>query len=427
MRTVIEATAIEATAIEATARRARWAITAVFGGNGLLISSLVSRTPSLELDLHLSAGQLGLTSALFGAAAVIAMQTTGRLAARIGSRPIVRLAMLVLPVALVGVGLAPGIAQLIALQLAFGAAQGMLDVTMNAHAVAIERALSRHIMNGCHAAWSIGAVVGSLLGSGAAQAGLARWVHYTLVAAVLLPVMLAAGRGLLPANADRNADRNAADTVPGDAPRPRPRAGWTRQLLVLGAMGAIVLTAEAAVANWSGVFLHDYLDASLGVAALGYFAFAGSQTAGRLVGDRLLAHGSSALVLRIGTLVAAGGLAIVVLSPWAALGVAGFAVLGLGLATPLPTLFGVVGHLGENRDGGSAVTSAVMVARFGTMTFTGLLMGPAIIGWVAELVGLAWTLAALIPLLVVVAAAAGATTRPRPLSPAPEPDLARTA
>ena len=77
-------------------------------------------------------------------------------------------------------------------------------------------------------------------------------------------------------------------------------------------MGATVLTVEAAVANWSGVFLHENMRTSLGVAALGYVAFTGCQTAGRLVGDRLLARGSAARLLRTGTVVAAGGLAVVV-------------------------------------------------------------------------------------------------------------------
>src|SRR4051812_29808469 len=137
--------------------------------------------------------------------------------------------------------------------------------------------------------------------------------------------------------------------------------------------------------------------------------------------SRTPSRGSAARLLRLGTLVAAGGLAVVVLSPWAALGVAGFAVLGIGLATPLPVLFGVVGHLGGEGGGAEGPGSAVMVARFGTMTFTGLLLSPAIIGWAAEMVGLTWTLAALIPLLLGVAAAAGVAARPeaRPAGPVP--------
>jgi MFS family permease len=399
-------------AAASTAVRARWAITAVFGGNGLLVASLAVRTPSLKLDLGLSAGRLGLASTLFGLSAVAAMQSTGGLAARLGSGSIVRVVIPLLPVLLVGVGVAPGFAQLAIVMVVFGAVYGTLDVTMNAHAVAVERVLDRHIMNGCHAAWSIGAVAGSLLGSGAAQAGMSRSVHYAVLAAVLVPTALLGGRALLPAHVDRSTETASEERI-----RAGWRTGWTRRVLLFGAMGASVLTVEAAVANWSGVFLHEHLSASLGVAALGYVAFTGCQTAGRLVGDRLLARGSAARLLRVGVLAAGGGLALVVLSPTAGLAVAGFAVLGLGLATPLPILFGVVGHLGAGPRGGQGAGAAASLARFSTMTYAGILLAPAIIGWFAELVGLTWTLAGLIPLLGGVAAVAGAATRPGDRAP----------
>ncbi|GIH15916.1 MFS transporter [Rugosimonospora africana] len=403
-----------------SAVRARWAVTTVFGGNGLIIASLAVRTPSLKLDLGLSPGQLGLVTALFGIPAVLAMQTVGGLAARVGSAWIVRVAMLVLPIALVGVGLAPGLGSLVAIQLVFGAVHGTLDVTMNAHAVAVERELGRHIMNSCHAAWSIGSVTGALLGSAAAQLGMSRPVHYTILAAVLVPVGLLCGPALLPATVDRHAadspasvDRHAADS-PGAGTHARTgwRAGWTRKIVLFGAMGATVLTGEAAVANWSGVFLHDHLGASLGLAGLGYVAFTGCETAARLVGDRLLTRGSAACLLRVGTVTAAAGFAVVVASPWPALGIVGFAVVGLGLATPLPVLFGVVGHLGADGSGTRGAGAAAMVARFSTMTYSGILLAPAVIGWVTDLVGLTWTLAGLIPLLAAVAYGAGTATRP---------------
>ncbi|MGN9910383.1 MFS transporter [Phytohabitans sp. LJ34] len=374
------------------AMRARWAITAVFGGNGLLIASLVARTPQLKLDLDLSPAQLGLTSAAFGVAAVVAMQGAGALAARVGSGWVVRLAVLVLPVALIGIGGAPSLVSLMLLLLGFGAVHGLLDVTMNAHAVAVERVLGRPIMNGCHAAWSIGAVVGSLVGSAAAHAGTSRSLHYAVLAAALLPAALACGRLLLPGYADRRGVR---------ARRSSPRDGWSRRIVVFGAMGATVLTVEAAVANWSGVYLHENLGAPLGAASLGYLAFTACQTAGRLVGDRLQAGRDAAKLVVAGTLVAVAGLAAVVLSPSPAVAVVGFAVVGVGLATPLPVLFGVVGH-----HGAAGAGAAVAVARFSTMTYTGILVAPAVIGWVAELIGLTWTLAGLIPLLALVARAA---------------------
>jgi hypothetical protein len=377
--------------------RARWAITGIFGGNGLLIASFAVRTPSLKLDLGLTTGQLGLLSALFGVSAVVAMQTTGRLVGRFGSGSVVRAVSVVLPVALVVVGAAPGLLSLAMAQLLFGALHGTLDVAMNANAVTVERSLRRPILNGCHAAWSIGAVTGSLLGSAVVQLGLSRAHHYLVLAVLLIPLAWRAGRSL----------HCSSHVV---APRQSWWRGWTPRVVLFGAMGATVLTAEAAVANWSGIFLHDHTGATLGAAALGYVAFTAAQTGGRLVGDRLLGFVSGAVLLRVGVLVGALGFALVLLSPTALVGVAGFAVVGVGLATPLPVLFGLVGRLGAGDS-----SSAAVVARFTTMTYSGILLAPAIIGAVAEVVGLAWTLAMLVPLLGMVAVAVNrvAATTPR--------------
>jgi Major Facilitator Superfamily len=384
---------------QADLRVARWAVTAIFGANGLLIASLATRTPSLKQDLHLTLGQLGLLSAVLGLTAVVAMQTTGGLTARFGSGPIVRVTIPVLPILLVAIGSAPNFAVLVALHLVFGAVHGTLDVSMNAHAVAVERTWGRHIMNGCHAAWSIGAVAGALVASGAAEIGISRTGNYAAVAAVLVPLVLAAGRFLLPARTDRS-----AAAAPSSQVWSAWRTGWTPQLLVFGAMGASVLTIEAAATAWSGVFLRDYRQASLGLAGLGYVAFSACQTSVRLVGDRLQARTSAARLLQSGSIAAAAGLLVVVLSPWAWVSVVGFALAGMGLATSLPVLFGVVGHLGAHSS--DLHGASAMVARFTTMTYTGILVAPAGIGWAAQLVGLTWTLTALVPLLLFVAVAA---------------------
>jgi hypothetical protein len=157
------------------------------------------------------------------------------------------------------------------------------------------------------------------------------------------------------------------------------------------------------------VFLHERLGAPLGSAALGYAAFTACQTSLRLAGDRLRRRTTATRLVRVGTAIAAAGLTIVVLSPWTAVAVAGFAVTGVGLALPLPVLFGVVGHLGADGAGREG-DAAAMLARFTTMTYTGILLAPAVIGWIIGAVGLPDTLAGLVPLLAAVAWAAGIAT-----------------
>ncbi|GAB3144153.1 MFS transporter [Microbispora hainanensis] len=399
-------------------RRARAAVTAVFAVNGALIASLAVRTPSLKTDHDLTTGLLGLLTALVAVAALAATQVAGRLAARIGSAWVVRIAAVTLPLALLGVGLAGGPVHLAAAMLLVGAANGLLDTGMNAQAVMVERAAHRPIMNGCHAAWSIGSVAGSFTGGVAAQAGMSLTTHYLILGAVVTAVVLVVGRGL-PAE-EFSAEHPPARTDDG-AGRRGWRAGWTRRVLLLGALGAAVLACEGAVITWSGVFLHEDLGASLGVASLGLVAFTASQTAGRLVGDRLSARHPARVLVRSGTALAAAGLTAVVVAPTPILAVAGFALAGLGLATPLPLIFSAAGHAGTE-EGGTGATAAV--ARLTTMTYSAMLLAPALVGRVAQALGLTWTLALLVPLLVTVAWKAQVVARP-PSSVAPPVVAAR--
>lgn len=133
----------------------------------------------------------------------------------------------------------------------------------------------------------------------------------------------------------------------------------------------------------------------------------------------MLAGTPAARALRIGSAAAAGALAVVLLSPSPALGIAGFAAMGLSLAALLPVLYRIAGRLGTDRDGSQGVGqgAAAAVARFTTMTYAGILLAPPVIGWGADVLGLRWTLVTLIPLLAIVAAAAGKAARPR----SPEP------
>lgn len=386
-------------------RRARAAVTAVFALNGALIAAFAVRTPSLKLDHGLTEGLLGLLIALDAVAALAATRVAGRLAARIGSAWVVRIASVVLPVALVGVGLAGGPLHLAAAMLLVGAVNGLLDTGMNAQAVMVERAAHRPIMNGCHAAWSIGSVAGSLTGGAAAQAGMSLTTHYLILGAVATAVALVAGGGL-PAE-ERQAEHPPARTEDGAGRRGR-RAGWTRRVLLLGAMGAAVLACEGAVITWSGVFLHEDRGASLGAASLGLVAFTACQTAGRLVGDRLSARHPARVLVRGGTAMAAAGLTAVVVAPTPILSVAGFALAGLGLATPLPLIFSAAGHTGAG-EGASGATAAV--ARLTTMTYSAMLLAPALVGRLAQALGLTWALALFVPLLVAVAWKAPVVTR----------------
>ena len=379
-----------------TERAGRWAITGVFFLNGLTLGSYLVRIPSLKSDLQLSTVQLGLISTIFGATALVAMQFVGALVSRFGSRTLIRVALVLLPLMLGTIGLARGFGDLVAASAAFGVVHGTVDVSMNAHAVAVERRLGRPIMNGCHAAWSISAAAASLAGTGVIAIGGSVPLHFACVAAAVLVLGVFVGRGLLPATADQHRDRAAARA---QAPvRARWRSGWSRAVVLFGLAGTALMVCEGATLTWGGVFLHDGRGASLTTASFAITGFTACQTVGRLVGDRVTARVGPQRLFRAGGLVGTAGLVLAVLSPYPAAAVAGFAIVGIGSSFLIPLSFSAAGHAG-----GTGPGAATVVARFTTFTYAGILVGPAAIGWVAALIGLTWTLALLVPMLATVA------------------------
>lgn len=372
----------------------RWPATAVFFLNGLTLSTYIARQPSLKDTHHLADGHVGELGLLFALAALVSMQFVGPLVARTGSRPVLRVSLLVMPLLLALVGLVGGFAALAVAVTALGAVHGATDAAMNAHAVTVERLGGRRILNGCHAAWSVSAVVASLATAALTQAGISLTAHLVAAAALLLVGGLALGPLLMPATADR---RSGPAPVGASAPAPaRRRGGWSGTFVALGLAGTALMICEGAALGWGPIFLHDSGGVSLGLAATAMTAYTAGQTTVRLVGDRMATRYGASRVFRGGGLVAAGGLAVAVLASQPVVAVGGFAVMGLGMSVLLPLAFSAVGQV----DGMSEATA---VSRFTTFTYAGVLLGPAAVGWAAELGGLTWTLASLIPVLATVA------------------------
>ncbi|MEU7867788.1 MFS transporter [Dactylosporangium sp. NPDC049140] len=354
-------------------------VIAVFFLNGLTLSTYIVRAPSFKAGYHLTDGRFGLAGLLFALAAIACMQLVGPLTARVGARAILRVTLAVMPVLLAGLAVAPGPWWFTAGTALLGAVHGTTDAAMNALAVAVERGAGRPILNGCHAGWSISAVVASLSTAVLAHAGVSLAVHAVTAGALLL----AAGLVLGPRLPD----------PPGAAAPSSPRAAWSRPLLVLGLTATALMICEGGALGWGGIFLHDVRHATLGLAAMGITAYTGGQTLGRLTGDRLTARWGPGPLFRLGVAVAATGLATAVLAPHPGAAVAGFALTGLGSSVLIPLTFSAVGRL-------PGPEPAVLVARLTTFMYAGILLGPALIGWSAEFVGLAATMTALVPLLL---------------------------
>src|SRR5215211_2835924 len=285
---------------------ARLAVLGIFFLNGLALASWVVRIPAVQEKLTLSEGLLGL--ALLGAAvgALAAMPATGWLVARVGSRPVVGVTGLLLSGSLILPALAPNLALLVVSLVMLGASNGVMDDSMNAQAVAVEKRYGRPIMSSFHAAFSLGGLAGAAGGGVVASLGVGVLGHLAGVAALTAAAALVAYRAMLPADADRGGGGEPAFARP------------TRALAGLGIISFCVLLGEGAMADWSAVYLNDTLTTGPGFAAAGYAAFSLAMAFGRLFGDRLTERlGPAVLVRACGALAAVGlGLALAAGQPY---------------------------------------------------------------------------------------------------------------
>ena len=374
------------------AERAAWSVAAVFFVIGLALSAWFTQIPQFKAALALSDGALGVALLCPVASALLSMQVAGRLASRYGSASLVRVAPVGVAATIALIGTSHSLLALIGGLLAFGICDGLTDVSMNAHAVAVERALGRPVLQRMHASFSAGTIAGALAG------GIAIWAHVSPlrclagVAVAAAAIALIAGTRLLPAAADRSGAA-AAGTPPGRV----LRGGWSKFVIVLGLLGAGCLMAETAAENWGAVFLRQQRHAAPVLASAGYFVFAGMQLSGRLFGDRLHVKLGSVRLVRSGAAVAAVGLVVTLLPVTVPMSIIGIAVYSLGLSVLVPIVFGAVGHGSAAEHGSASVTGAV--AKFTTLSYSGSLLGPALIGWLAEGIGLTWSLASVLLVL----------------------------
>jgi MFS family permease len=392
---------------------ARLAVYVVFGANGALMGSWVPRIPEVKATIGLSPGVLGVALLAPAVGALLAMPFAGGLASRYGSAPATRAAAAAFFPLGATVGLASNAVTLFAALLAWGAAMGVLDVTMNAQAVTVERAAGRSLMSGFHATFSLGALLGAGAGVAAAELGLPVGGQLAGLGAGLLAAVLATSVAMLP-------DRLS---VAGQAPLlVRPRGPQ----VLLAAAAFAVLLCEGATADWSAVYLRESLGAGPAGAGAAFAAFSATMTAGRLLGDAVLNRIPRRLaVRRFATVAALGlgtGLALARVADGrvaVAAAVGGFAVLGAGISVTFPALLAEAGA--------TSARPAEAIGAVSTGGYLGFLVGPPVIGGVAELAGLPVALW-LIPLLAASAAVLTAVGRrpprsrsPRPPPPAPGP------
>jgi fucose permease len=398
---------------------------------GLTGGVWMARVPAAKSQVHLSDGTLGVALLAVPVGLVLGAALAERLVDRVGSRVLARICGVGSCLAVMTPGLAHTLPELMAGLFVIGVVGGTLDVSLNAQGVRVEAAYGRPVMTSMHAFYSLGAILGSLAGGGLAWAGVG--LLPSLVAIGVLGALIdgTAGPWLLP---------EKSRLAPATPAVPAPAANWPdsppvpsgasvtddtadarrrvrRLVLALGVLGVCGLVGEGAAGDWSAVYLQDNLGTSAGLAALGFSAFSVTMTLGRGVGDRLIHRFGVVSVIRVGGLIATAGIALALATPAPAVAIAGFTAFGAGLSIVVPQVFAAGGRADPFRPGSG-------LAKVVGLGYTGMAAGPAIIGLVADKIGL--HLALLIPLALAAWIAVAATAL-RPPARVPDPTQAEHA
>jgi predicted MFS family arabinose efflux permease len=348
---------------------------ATFGAfflNGAMIGTWVAQIPFLQERLDISKSTIGLALLCMAAGAMIAMPITGHLLDRLPSALVTRVAAIVYLPLLALPLYAPTPVALGAVLILFGAANGAMDVAMNGHGVAVERTLGKPIMSSLHAGWSFG----GLAGSGGVALAVALGVEPRMEGLVAAGVLWLMAWGITArlGSATAQSEHGGGFALP------------SRGVLLIGALCFLVMVTEGAMGDWSGIYLKQDLDAPGSAAATGFAGFSLGMALARLAGDEVARRWGSGRLLSAGMALVTVALAVVLLVGEPIVAVVGFALIGVGIANAVPLLFSAAGRVPP---------SGPSLAAVFTVGYTGFIVGPPLIGVLADAVSLPAALATL--------------------------------
>lgn len=380
-----------------TLERARLSVAAVFMAHGVAIASWISRTPAVRDTLELTKSQLGLLLLCASVGSLAALPLSGSVVHRFGPARTVLGggAAMVAGLLLAAAGLARCEVPLTAVGLVLvGLGGGVWDVAMNVEGAAVERGLGRPLLPRFHAGWSVGTVLGALLGSGAAAVGVSVQVQLSVTAALVGSAVIGAVRAFL-----------AVDPTSDPAPRPRLARTWTDPgTLLIGLLALAFAFSEGAANDWLALTVVDGLGGSQALGAIGFGVFVAAMTLGRTFGGSALQRYGRVPVLRGSAGVALCGLLLVVLGPGIGLVLAGALLWGLGTALGFPVAI--------SAGADDAATAAVRVSVVTSIGYTAFLVGPPLVGFLADAVGLRQALLVVVVALVAAQLSAGQAREP---------------
>ncbi len=354
--------------------RIRWAVSMFYFGMGLCFATWASRIPSIKTELHLSDGALGTILFALPLGQLTMMFFSGKLVTRFGSHRILPFSTLLYAFSLTNIGLAQNAWQLGLGLYAFGIFGNLSNISINTQGVYTEGLYKRTIMSSFHGVWSLAGFTGALVGLGMLSLNLATYIHFLIVAAFVLLLVAFNFKYLIKAK---------------EIPRYEKEKGFRKRdksLILLGIIGFCSMASEGIMFDWSGVYFKDVIKVPGSLVILGYTSFMIMMASGRFFGDGLINRFGRKKVMQISGIMISSGLFTAVIFPFIIPSTIAFMVVGLGVSTIIPTLYSIAGKH-PTIPTGEALTAVSSVS------FLGFLLGPPVIGHIAELFGLRFSFA----------------------------------
>jgi MFS family permease len=355
--------------------RIRWAVSAFYFAMGLCFATWASRIPDIKMALDLSAADLGTILFALPLGQLAMMPFSGKLVTRFGSHRLAVFSLVLYVFSLSNIGLATTSWQLALGLFLFGLFGNMNNIAINTQGVYTEKLFKKAIMASFHGVWSFAGFTGALIGLGMLSLGLSTYYHFLGVGFIVILVILLNYKFLIKAKeAPKTVEKKKLFTKPDIS------------LIWFGVIGFGCMASEGIMFDWSGIYFKDVVKAPGPLVILGYTSFLVMMASGRFLGDGLIERFGRKKVIQTSGLFISTGLFTAVFFPYLIVATIGFMLVGLGVSTIVPTLYSMAGK-------NTTVSPGEALTIVSSVSFLGFLMGPPVIGYIAELLGLRFSFA----------------------------------
>ena len=355
-----------------TNREARIAVSAFFFCQGISFASWASRIPDIKTTLGLSDAALGSTLLLLPAGQLTAMPFSGRLVTNFGSKKVLRICAVLYAICLTNLGLATQQWHLALGLFLFGVCGNMCNISVNTQAIRAEKLYGRPIMTSFHGVWSVAGFTGAAIGLMMMSQRISPYVHFCIIFALVLITIFICQKYLQWGKSSAAVEKRSFFAKPDS------------MLVQLGLIGFVSMASEGAMFDWSGVYFQDVVQAPKALVALGYLSFMIAMATGRFAGDRLIGKYGRKKMLRVSGALISAGLFISVIFPHIITATAGFLIVGLGVSSIVPMVYSATGRQ-------TKIPAGIALASVSSISFLGFLIGPPLIGYIAELLNLRYS------------------------------------